>query len=299
MQNGEGLVWKRAKSRAIAVRAFSPPESSMTLCRRLPGGCAITSTPLSRMSSSSIKESPAVPPPKVVQANPGLEAATQALAEVGTIKQTVDSLQRNVGELKDSVEQRGDNDKTLQSRLAALEEKVAAIPSGGTPTSSVPMTNKQKLAEKAQEKAQQKAAATAKAGPPKTGARVITITEDPAGTITPATAIKPPIETGSITPPTVVFGEAVVTRAAELYAVQLDVAPSIDVLRHRWDLLVERYGATLAPLQPRIVAPRTQGAPYRLVAGPLTSAAEAKSVCGELQAQIPACSTTDFAGEPL
>jgi hypothetical protein len=239
-----------------------------------------------------------VPPPKVVQANPGLEAATQALAEVGTIKQTVDSLQRNVGELKDSVEQRGDTDKTLQSRLAALEEKVAAIPNG-VATSSVPMTNKQKLAEKAQEKAQQKAAAAAKANPPKAGARVITITEDPAGTITPTTAVKPPIETGSITQPTVVFGEAVVTRAAELYAVQLDVAPSIDVLRHRWDLLVERYGATLAPLQPRIVAPRTQGAPYRLVAGPLTSAAEAKSVCGELQAQIPACSTTDFGGEPL
>jgi SPOR domain len=241
---------------------------------------------------------PAVPPSKVVQANPGLEAATQALAEVGTIKQTVDSLQRNVGELKDSVEQRGDSDKTLQSRLAALEEKVAAIPSGGTPTSSVPMTNRQKLAEKSQQKAAATAPVTAKASPPKNGARVITITEDPAGT-TPPPAAKAPIETGSITQPPVVFGEAVVTRAADLYAVQLDVAPSVDVLRHRWDLLLERYGATLAALQPRIVAPRTQGAPYRLVAGPLASAAEAKNVCGELQSQIPACTTTDFAGEPL
>jgi hypothetical protein len=36
MQNGDGLYWKIANSSEIAVRAFSPPESSMTFCRRLP-----------------------------------------------------------------------------------------------------------------------------------------------------------------------------------------------------------------------------------------------------------------------
>jgi hypothetical protein len=107
------------------------------------------------------------------------------------------------------------------------------------------------------------------------------------------------IETGSITQPEIVFGEAVVTRAEHLYAVQLDSAVSLDALRMRWGLLVERYGSTLATLQPRYVAPRAQGGPYRLLAGPLTSAADAKGICGELRAQIPACSTTDFAGEPL
>ena len=64
MQNGEGLYWKIANRSEIAVSAFSPPESSITFCRRLPGGCAITSMPLSRRSSSSIRVRPAVPPPK-------------------------------------------------------------------------------------------------------------------------------------------------------------------------------------------------------------------------------------------
>ena len=36
-----------AISRASAVSAFSPPESSSTFCRRLPGGCAAMSMPAS------------------------------------------------------------------------------------------------------------------------------------------------------------------------------------------------------------------------------------------------------------
>jgi urease accessory protein len=114
--------------------------------------------------------------------------------------------------------------------------------------------------------------AAAKAAPQK--ARMITVPEEPAGA-TSATETKPieakPIETGSITQPEIVFGEAVVTRAEQQYAVQLDSAVSLDALRMRWGLLVERYGATLATLQPRYVAPRAQGGPYRLLAGPLTT----------------------------
>ena len=72
---------------------------------------------------------------------------------------------------------------------------------------------------------------------------------------TPASGSKTSIETGSITQPQIVFGEAVVTRAEQLYAVQLDTATSLDALRTRWGLLVERNGSTLATLQPRYVAP--------------------------------------------
>ena len=38
-QNGLGLYLNRPNISAIAVSAFSPPDSSCTLCRRLPGGC--------------------------------------------------------------------------------------------------------------------------------------------------------------------------------------------------------------------------------------------------------------------
>ena len=51
---------------AMAVSAFSPPDSSCTLWRRLPGGDATTSMPLSSTSVSSSSARLARPPPKRV-----------------------------------------------------------------------------------------------------------------------------------------------------------------------------------------------------------------------------------------
>jgi hypothetical protein len=244
--------------------------------------------------------------PKMAEPEPGLSAAVKALAEVDTVRQAVDSLQRNVGDLKDSVEQRGDHDKTLQSRLAALEERVASLPGSVTTTtpanisSAKPKGPEPKAAEKAEpkavekavEKAEAKAVEKPQAKAPAKGAAL------KAGS-TPATGSKTSIETGSIAQPEIVFGEAVVTRAEELYAVLLDTAISLDALRTRWGTLVERHGATLATLQPRYMPPTKKGGPYRLLAGPLTSSGAAREVCSELRAQLPSCRTTDFAGEPL
>ena len=63
MQKGLGVYWKMPTSKARAVSAFSPPESSSTLCRRLPGGEATTSMPLSAEFSSSVSFMKAWPPP--------------------------------------------------------------------------------------------------------------------------------------------------------------------------------------------------------------------------------------------
>lgn len=239
--------------------------------------------------------------PKVAEPEPGVRAAAVALAEVDTVRQVVDSLQKDVGDLKGSVEQRSDHDKTLQSRVAALEERVASLPSGVTTTtpanvsSAKPKGPEPKVTEKAEPKAAEKAEAKAAE---KTQAKAPAKGAAQKGGSTPASGSKTSIETGSITQPQIVFGEAVVTRAEELYAVQLDTATSLDALRARWSLLVERNGSTLATLQPRYVAP-SKGGPYRLLAGPLTSPAAARDICGALRAQLPFCNTTDFAGEPL
>ena len=48
-----GFVLEMANIKAIRSERFSPPDSSCTLCNRLPGGDATTSMPLSRMSCSS------------------------------------------------------------------------------------------------------------------------------------------------------------------------------------------------------------------------------------------------------
>ena len=65
-QNGLGRYLKMANISAIAVSAFSPPDSSCTLCSRLPGGCAMMSMPLSSGSLSSSSVRPARPPPNSV-----------------------------------------------------------------------------------------------------------------------------------------------------------------------------------------------------------------------------------------
>jgi len=245
--------------------------------------------------------------PQTAEPEPGLRAAVKALAEVDTMRQTVDTLQKDMGDLKGSVEQRGDTDKTLQSRVAALEERVASLPSSITMSTPANISAAKpkgveakeadnpepKAAEKTEAKAVQKPAEKTQAKAPAKGApqRTSSAAED---------GSKTPIETGSISQPQIVFGEAIVTRAENLYAVQIDTATSLDVLRARWGQLVDRHGSTLATLQPRYIAPAKKGAPYRLLAGPLTTPAAAREMCSELRAQqLASCSTADFAGEPL
>ncbi|HEX5958436.1 MAG TPA: SPOR domain-containing protein [Hyphomicrobiaceae bacterium] len=118
-----------------------------------------------------------------------------------------------------------------------------------------------------------------------------------------------PIETGSISPKSatskpetkaeIVFGEPVVTRGGREFAVQLGASPSVQVLRQSWGRLSERHADTLTTLQPRVVAPRSQGGAYRLLAGPFDSKAEAERICSELQVGAKACFATGYAGAPL
>src|SRR5213594_977075 len=62
-QNGAGFSWKKENTKAIAVSAFSPPESRWMVVFFLPGGRAITCTPQSSISSP-VMMSWASPPPK-------------------------------------------------------------------------------------------------------------------------------------------------------------------------------------------------------------------------------------------
>jgi hypothetical protein len=81
--------------------------------------------------------------------------------------------------------------------------------------------------------------------------------------------------------------------------VQLAAGPSLDALKLSWSLLAERHGAILATLQPRFVPPRNEGGPYRLVAGPLPSKADADKVCADMGVGRTACFSTTFIGQPL
>jgi hypothetical protein len=217
-----------------------------------------------------------------------LRTATKALAEVGAVRNSVSDIEKSIDQLKTSIDQGATREKAVDSRLSALEEKVTSI----ALQAASPPAAKQKTVEKGKAEKAHKAAEPARAP------RIISTAEpkNPVRTIPGDTAL----ETGSIVrSPAIVFGAPVVTRARAAFAIHLASAPSLEALRTSWSLLTEQHGETLARLEARYVAPHAAGGNYRLVAGPLASAAEVDRVCRELQALSVYCASADFAGEPL
>ena len=227
----------------------------------------------------------------------GLRVANKALAEIDNVQHAVIQMQKDLGRLKDTVGQRDAQDKEAQTRLAALEERVTTLATP-PPVAAVMVTvppSKQKAADKAK--------ADKRAADQRNASRIISVVEDPKPE--PSAAVEPPaappkFETGSIPapPPTITFGEPQVT-PAQAYTVQLGAGPSLDALRMSWLQLRDRHGDALGSLQPRFVAPRSGSGPYRLVAGPLPSKADADKVCAEMGMGRDSCFATTAQGQPL
>ena len=250
--------------------------------------------------------------PQMAETDPGIQAANRALAEVGSVRRTVTEIQKDVGRIKDTIGQREVEEKAAQARLSALEERVTTMAptpvAQATPEPAPTVTT-------AKSRSSDKGRATAEkrltgAEPPRAPSHIISVTETPAG---PVPAVKPQegspradaqtappkIETGSIPAPAVItFGEPEVTPARETFAVQIAAGPSLDALRLSWSMLVDRHNA-LGALKPRFVAPRSEGGPYRLLAGPLPSKAEADKVCAAMGVGKQGCLSIPYIGNPL
>jgi hypothetical protein len=122
-----------------------------------------------------------------------------------------------------------------------------------------------------------------------------------------------PIETGSVTAPQpqIAFGPAKVTPApgdageepkhTGPAGLVLDSAPNLDALRLKWAFLNERHAALIGDLEARYqVSNRPAGTSYRLLAGPIASAEEARRICAILRAQKVTCSVAAaFSGSTL
>ena len=209
---------------------------------------------------------------------------SKAIAEVrGSLKE----IRKDVTELQTSVGERVENEKVVKTRLTALEERVSTI-DGSPPPSS---------ADGAPGKSQ------AKEGEPSAG--------EPSGknkaevVVPPSVkAPSPPIETGSISPKEeakeeIVFGEPVVTKGGQEFAVQLAAAASLSALKQSWGQLAERHAGALGGLHPRVAGPRSEGGIYRLLVGPLPTKADAERICSELRIGPKACFPTAYTGVPL
>ena len=248
--------------------------------------------------------------PQMADADPGVQTAKQALKEVGVVRGVVIEIQKDLGRIKDNIGQREAEEKAAQERLARLEDRVTTM--AATPVAqATPEPAPGPTVTTAKARASEKKATAEKrqngAEPPRAPTHIISVTETPTAAPVPtvkpkaeAPRIEPPkIETGSIVaPPVITFGEPEVTPAQQAFAVQLAAGPSLDALRLSWGLLVERHGGALTSLQPRFVAPRTEGGPYKLLAGPLPSKADADKLCAAIAGKN-GCLSTPYIGDPL
>jgi hypothetical protein len=218
-----------------------------------------------------------------VEEDRGVELANRALTEVGVVRHTLGEVQRDLGQVRSSLAEHDTQDKLAQSRIAALEERMAAAPPAATP-SETPAP--EKTAEKPKPDKVHKAAARVPQGaapptPPREAAA---------------------IETGSIDgPQPITFGAPVVTPSRPpVYGVQLATGASLDLIRQSWSMLRDRHAAELSALQPHVVSPRSPGSGiYRLLVGPLPTRAEADRVCAALAVGRQGCFATAFVGSPL
>jgi cell division septation protein DedD len=235
----------------------------------------------------------AVSPPQAAVKPPASD--TKAIAEV---KGSLGEIRKDVTELKTAVGERVENEKVVKTRLSALEDKVSTI---GTPSEG-------EAKDKDTAKEADAAGVTLGDAAAKSQAETVSPSPEKAGEkVGDKTADRPPfvpIETGSLQPKAevkeeIVFGEPVVTKGGQEFAVQLAAAPSLNALKQSWGQLSERHAGALGSLRPRVISPRSEGGIYRLIVGPLPSKADAERVCSELRVGPKACFATPYAGVPL
>lgn len=154
--------------------------------------------------------------------------------------------------------------------------------------------------------------ATAKTKAPEKVAMVATVPDAtiPQPTKKPAVVKQAKVETGTIAPATgapapatdapISFGPAVVTKAPEGVGIIIGQGSSIDSIRLHWSVLADQQRELLKGLEPRYVTGSDNtGQVYKLVAGPIKSASDAKKVCKSLEDSGAVCSVGKFTGNAL
>jgi len=219
------------------------------------------------------------------------QVKTSEVKALTEVQGSLSEIRKDVSQLQEAVGERIVNEKVVQTRLNALEDRVSTIDGQQEPPPVAPLARVPGIT--VLPPAQPRPAPGAAEPPFKA------VDEPTAITIAPPPA--PPIETGSIPPKAeIVFGEPVVKRAgAPEMAVQLASGPSLQAVRQSWQLLSERFAGPLSSLQPRVVAPRGEGGTYRLLAGPLSTKADAERICSQLGVGAKTCFAAPYGGAPL
>ena len=253
-------------------------------------------------ATSATSPEPAAPSP-----TPSSVSADQAEGLI----QANEAKDKEIGELRASVQSLSGQVTELSNRLKPLEKvlgPVAALPSSTSVTTSPPAPDAMRPAEKPPEPPKPSITAApppspVEAKPEKPVAQApddvrpapkpAETSSDQDASDTPPSPVtdEPPDEstqTANLTPPSIPPGT---TR----FGIEIGSVGKQDDVRPMWRNLLTNHAALVAGLQARrVMAPDKK---WRLIAGPFSSAAEAMQACGLFKKADMPCEATVFAGD--
>lgn len=241
-------------------------------------------------------DTPIAPP----ESNEGQRAMAKSLAELQSLRNGLTQAQLDIAKLKAELDNQDGQGKRVAERLTALEVRLAAADELATKRLSeakpAPLAEREPEPAATTSPAQTEKAAkspAAAAAAPKLlngGAKAAGVVET-GGIDAPAK---------SATADATAFGNVVVSPAKPAIGLKISSGPSVDALRLSWSLLAERHADTLKDLTPRYQeGAANPDAPYELLAGPVTSSADARRICKTLQKRGIPCEIGAFAGNAL
>jgi hypothetical protein len=224
----------------------------------------------------------------------------RAFADLDPLRQSVGEIKMDVANLKSAAQEASYRDTILLERMSALESKavkpqgVAQARDGGrdatiAPAAAPPAPKPDPRKSAAVKATKTEAAASPAAAPPAAAQK----------TSTPGNGAQKsadPIDTGSIER----AAKATAATKPPPVGVLLATGPSVDALRLNWSILTDRHADAVKNLQPRyIVSGKAQERTYGLVAGPVASTEQAKSLCLEMEKRGLACEVSPYRGNAL
>ncbi len=236
-------------------------------------------------------------------------------SEIQTLQASLGEMRREIGDVRSEIGARVERENELNLRLAALESSAAAAAEalaaqqaaakGGDGAAATKVGTKDAKKEAAKTAADAKKAAPKGTAAAAAQAAAAPASAKPAPTTPPAAPPGPAagttLETGSLDGGGVSpFGPPVVTPAKRPIGLSLGSAPSVDSLRLNWSVLADQNADALQSLRPHYVTGVSgSDLTYELIAGPVSSAAEAKRICGELIQRGNSCRVGELAGSAL
>jgi hypothetical protein len=220
---------------------------------------------------------------------------TRAFGDLDPLKESVGQIKADVDTLKTAQQQASDRDQLIMDKVASIESAVTQ------PT--IAQTEPAAPAARAQ------TARKAIAGGPLSSEEVVAVTPAKAQEVVVVAPVKPEkptpaaksnaIETGSIAHKAEKNPAAAAATAAKpaQLGLLLGSAPSVDAVKLNWSILNDRHGDAVRNLHPRYVA-QGKGAErtYALLAGPVVSPEQAKTLCKLMVDRGFACEVSAYRG---